>query len=67
MKTGSLTQRFQMIGAEGKQYGVVELDPVTGGTVYDAQGRVIGHIMQTTAAPVATVASASPAAGVVAQ
>ena len=56
-----------MIGAEGKQYGVVELDPVTGGTVYDAQGRVIGHIMQTTAAPVATVASASPAAGVVAQ
>lgn len=44
-KTGSLTQRFNMIDAEGRQYGIVEMDPVGGGRIVDVQGRVVGSIV----------------------
>lgn len=58
-KTGSLVQRFAMVDKDGVQYGMVEFDPAVGGSVVDAQGRLIGRI--TPAAPVA-VASAQPLA-----
>ncbi len=53
VKTGSLTQRFTMSDAQGRQFGIVELDPVGGGTVYDVTGRVVGRIT----APVMTTAA----------
>ncbi len=58
VKTGSLVQQFSMVDTEGTRYGVVELDPINGGKVYDAYGRLLGVV-----APVepTTVASASPA------
>lgn len=57
VKTGSLTQRFAMVDSEGRQFGVVELDPVNGGSVSDSQGRLIGRIV---APQPAAVASAAP-------
>jgi hypothetical protein len=58
VKTGSLTQRFTMVDAEGRQFGVVELDPVNGGSIHDVQGRMVGRITAPMAAPTA-VASAN--------
>ncbi len=58
VKTGSLTQRFTMVDAEGRQFGVVELDPVNGGSIHDIQGRMVGRITAPLAAPT-TVASAN--------
>jgi len=57
VKTGSLTQRFTMVDAEGRNFGVVELDPVNGGTIFDVQGRVVGRI--TSPAPTNVVAAVS--------
>lgn len=45
-QAGSLTRHLMMMDADGKNYGAVELDPINGGKVYDAQGRLIGRIMQ---------------------
>jgi len=45
VKTGSLTQRFTLIDAEGRHFGVVEMDPVGGGRITDVQGRVVGQII----------------------
>lgn len=41
---GELTHHLRMVGNDGKQYGTVELNPVGGGQVYDANGRLIGNI-----------------------
>ena len=59
VKTGNLTQRFTMVDAQGVQFGVVELDPINGGSVMDVQGRMVGRIVPP--APV-SVAQAMPAA-----
>ncbi|MBX9726634.1 MAG: hypothetical protein K2X09_05150 [Rickettsiales bacterium] len=58
VKTGNLTQRFSMVDDKGVLFGVVEMDPVSGGSITDVQGRVVGRIVP----PVnATVAQAMPA------
>ena len=58
-KQGSLTQRLMMMDAEGRNYGTVELDPIKGGKVYNAQGVLIGRVV----APTETVVvPANPAA-----
>ncbi len=57
VKTGSLTQHFTMVDAEGRNFGVVELDPVNGGTIFDVQGRVVGRI--TPPAPTTVAAAVS--------
>lgn len=44
-KMGSLTQHLTMVDAEGKIYGIVELDPITGGRIWDSQNRLIGRIV----------------------
>lgn len=44
-KVGSLTQHLTMIDAEGRVYGVVELDPINGGRLWDSQNRLIGRIV----------------------
>lgn len=44
-KTGSLTQRLAMVDKEGRNYGMVELDPINGGKIYDTQGRLIGRVV----------------------
>lgn len=58
IKTGSLTQRFTMVDSEGRQFGLVELDPINGGSIIDAQGRLVGRIVPP--APT-TVAAITPA------
>ena len=45
VKTGSLTQHFSMVDSDGRVFGAVELDPVNGGTLSDAQGRLVGRIV----------------------
>lgn len=58
VKTGTLTQRFSMVDDKGVHFGVVEMDPISGGSITDVQGRVVGRIVP----PVnATVAQAMPA------
>lgn len=58
VKTGNLTQRFSMVDDKGVHFGVVEMDPISGGSITDVQGRVVGRIVP----PVnATVAQAMPA------
>ena len=56
VKTGSLVQRFAMMDKDGVQYGTVEFDPAVGGTVTDAQGRVVGRIVPPAQMAVATAA-----------
>ncbi len=45
VKTGQLTQRFTMVDADNVHFGVVELNPISGGAIYDVQGRVVGRIV----------------------
>lgn len=57
-KLGSLTHHLQLVDREGTVYGTAELDPVSGGKLYDTQGRVIGTIV--TPAVTSTVTTVSP-------
>lgn len=57
-KTGSLTQHLTMIDADGRVYGVVELDPLNGGRVWDSQNRLIGRIVPPAPPPTTPVAPA---------
>jgi hypothetical protein len=58
VKTGNLTQRFSMVDDKGVHFGVVEMDPISGGSITDVQGRLVGRIVP----PLnATVAQAMPA------
>ncbi len=43
--TGNLTRSLDMVDSSGVHYGHVELDPVGGGKVYDADGRLIGNVV----------------------
>lgn len=45
VKTGNLVQRFKMVDDAGVHFGVVELDPISGGSIIDVQGRVVGQIV----------------------
>lgn len=58
VKTGNLTQRFNMVDDKGVHFGVVEMDPISGGSITDVQGRVVGRIVPPQNA---TVAQAMPA------
>lgn len=43
---GNLTRNFQLVDpADGRIYGILEMDPITGGRVVDNGGRVIGTIV----------------------
>lgn len=42
---GKLTHHLTMVGEDGKRYGTVDLDPVGGGQVYDANGVLIGRVV----------------------
>lgn len=44
-QTGELTRTLEMQDKSGAYYGTVELDPVGGGKVFDANGRLIGRIV----------------------
>ena len=46
VQQGSLTRSLDMVDADGRHYGRVEMDPVGGGKVYDSTGRLIGNITQ---------------------
>ena len=50
---GSLTHHLKLVGEDGKYYGRVELDPVGGGRMFNAQDNQIGVI--TTGVAPATV------------
>lgn len=63
-KTGTLTQRFTMIDAEGRQYGIVEMDPVSGGRIVDIQGRTVGTIVPPNQGYQGYGVSPAPAVGV---
>ncbi len=55
-KVGNLTQRFSMIDSEGRNFGIVELDPISGGSIIDIQGRMVGRVVPPAPAVVATAA-----------
>lgn len=59
-KFGSLTRQLQLVDQEGVVYGTAEMDPVSGGKLYDTQGRVIGTIV--TPAVTSTVTTVTPVA-----
>lgn len=44
-QVGSLTRHFKMVDVEGRNYGHIMLDPLGGGKVIDAEGRVIGYVV----------------------
>ena len=58
VKFGSLSHTLLMVDAEGRRYGTVEMDPVTGGRVMDVEGRVIGTIVTPTVS--STVTTVNP-------
>ena len=43
-QNGNLTRVFDMVDKDGRHYGTVEMDPVSGGKVFDNNGRLIGYI-----------------------
>lgn len=55
-RTGSLTQNLNMVDSTGRIYGSVQLDPINGGKVFDADGRLIGRVVNPTPAPLAPLA-----------
>lgn len=59
-KFGSLKHNLLLVDESGTRYGSVEMDPVGGGRVFDAEGRVIGTIV--TPAITSTVTTVSPVA-----
>lgn len=59
-KYGSLTRTLTMVDAEGRNYGTVELDPINGGRVMDAQNRLIGRIVSPVPDTLAPTVSAAP-------
>ncbi len=42
---GTLGRSLILTDHEGKRYGTVELDPVTGGRMFDVEGRQVGTIV----------------------
>jgi len=58
VKFGSLSRSLLMVDGEGRRYGTVEMDPVSGGRVLDAEGRVIGTIVTPTVS--STVTTVNP-------
>ncbi len=50
---GSLTQNLTMVDGTGRVYGSVMLDPINGGKVFDAEGRLMGRIVNPNPAPLA--------------
>ncbi len=42
---GRLTRSFMMVDQEGRPYGHIMLDPLGGGKVVDAEGRIIGYVV----------------------
>lgn len=59
-KFGSLKHNLLLVDQNGTRYGSVEMDPVTGGKLFDAEGRVIGTIV--TPAVTSTVTTVTPVA-----
>jgi hypothetical protein len=55
-RVGSLTQNLTMVDSTGRVYGSVQLDPINGGKVFDADGRLIGRVVNPTPAPLAPMA-----------
>jgi hypothetical protein len=54
-RTGSLTQNLNMVDSTGRVYGTVQLDPINGGKIFDAEGRLIGRVVNPVPAPLAPV------------
>ena len=52
-KVGSLTQNLNMVDGTGRVYGTVQLDPINGGKIFDAEGRLIGRVVNPVPAPLA--------------
>ena len=44
-KAGTLNQKLRMVSDDNRYYGTVEFDPIHGGKVFDAQGKLIGDIV----------------------
>lgn len=57
-KFGSLKHQLLLVDEAGTRYGSVEMDPVTGGRLFDAEGKLIGTIV--TPAVTSTVTTVSP-------
>ena len=59
-KFGTLKHNLLLVDGEGRRYGSIEMDPVSGGKLFDNQGQVIGTIV--TPAVTSTVTTVSPVA-----
>lgn len=57
-KFGALNRTFLLVDGEGTRYGTVEMDPVSGGKLFDAEGRLIGTVV--TPAVTSTVTTTMP-------
>jgi hypothetical protein len=44
-RSASLGHTLTMVDKENVRYGTVEMDPMGGGRVFDAQGRLLGTIV----------------------
>lgn len=64
-KVGNLTQRLALMDNDGRKYGVAEFDPVSGGRIYDTDGKIIGYIVAPTPVAVAPAAVAPAPVAVV--
>ena len=57
-KFGSLTRQLLVVDSEGRRYGTLEMDPVNGGRMFDAEGRLVGTLV--TPAVTSTVTTTTP-------
>lgn len=55
---GTLSRQLMLVDANGVRYGSVEMDPVTGGKLFDTQGRLLGTIV--TPAVTSTITTTTP-------
>ncbi len=57
-KFGSLTRTLLVVDGEGRRFGTIEMDPVAGGRMFDAEGRLVGTLV--TPAVTSTVTTTTP-------
>jgi len=57
-KYGTLARTLYLVDGAGTRFGSVEMDPVTGGRLFDAEGRLIGTVV--TPATTSTITTTTP-------
>lgn len=63
-KYGSLARTLYLVDQSGTSFGSVEMDPVSGGRLFDAEGRLIGTVVTPAVTSTVTTTTPIPAAAV---